>query len=550
MNWFLGFLFLSTIWYLYNRYSTKKRFLKFKKYLIKNWGTPNNTTYYNFYSVSRYFENTKKQIDTFQIIDDKTADDLGIDALFKFLNRTTSKIGEQYLYYKLRTIKSVKQLNSFSTLTQFFEKNAKTRLDCQIILSKLSKIEAYNLESLIHDKRIEKPKSLWFIKLLSALSITTIISSFFYPISILLLLPIFSLNLFFHYKNKGNINYYIDGVSQLSKSLKVSKKLAQIPALNAQFKNTTFIEKINAIKLKTEFISFDNYLNNEFIAIWWFLTELFKIAFNLEIIVFFSFIDAINKEQKSIEAMFQFIGKIDAAISIASVKSENKSICSPVFTLEKKIKAKAIYHPLIENCIPNRLKLKNNSLLLTGSNMSGKTTFIRTIGINSLLAQTFYICFAENYTAPFFKIHSAIRISDDLLKDTSYYLEEVLTIKKLVDTSNSQYNNLFILDEIFKGTNTIERISGGKAILEYLNSEKNIVLVSTHDIELTQLLETKNYTLFHFNEQIVNNELFFDYQLKKGKLKTRNAIKILELNNYPSEIISNAKNTQKAFFKS
>ena len=183
-------------------------------------------------------------------------------------------------------------------------------------------------------------------------------------------------------------------------------------------------------------------------------------------------------------------------------------------------------------------------MLLTGSNMSGKTTFIRTMAINSILAQSLNICFAETYTAPYLKIYSSIRITDDLLEDTSYYLEEVLSIKKLLEASKSNDPCLFVLDEIFKGTNTIERISGGKAILSFLNKKNHTVLVSTHDIELTSLLEVENYELYHFSEQIEGDALIFDYKLKNGKLKTRNAIKILELFNYPDEIITDARKTE------
>jgi DNA mismatch repair ATPase MutS len=187
-------------------------------------------------------------------------------------------------------------------------------------------------------------------------------------------------------------------------------------------------------------------------------------------------------------------------------------------------------------------------MLLTGSNMSGKTTFIRTVAINSILAQTLNCCFAKSYNAPFYKIYSSIRITDDLLENTSYYLQEVLTVKELIDASNDKSPCLFVLDEIFKGTNTIERISGGKAILSYLNKINHTVLVSTHDIELTALLEKDNYDLYHFSEQIENNNLFFDHKIKAGKLKTRNAIKILDLYKYPSEIIKEAKEIELCYF--
>jgi DNA mismatch repair ATPase MutS len=246
--------------------------------------------------------------------------------------------------------------------------------------------------------------------------------------------------------------------------------------------------------------------------------------------------------------MFLFIGEIDAAISTASLKSGSYKICSPTFSDKNELFVQEVYHPLIDNCITNNFNLSGKSMLLTGSNMSGKTTFIRTVAINSLLAQTLHICFATVYTAPFYKIYSSIRITDDLLDNTSYYLQEVLNIKELIDVSKDSSPCLFVLDEIFKGTNTVERISGGKAILSFLNKKNHTVLVSTHDIELTELLEKDTYELFHFSEQIENNSLYFDHKLKGGKLTTRNAIKILDLYKYPPEIIKNAKETEINYF--
>ncbi|WP_223269259.1 MULTISPECIES: MutS-related protein [unclassified Polaribacter] len=264
--------------------------------------------------------------------------------------------------------------------------------------------------------------------------------------------------------------------------------------------------------------------------------------------MFYSFLDAITKEKKSIEDLFIFIGNIDVAISTASLKFGNLKICTPTFNDHHEINAQNIHHPLIENCISNTIQLLDKSMLLTGSNMSGKSTFIRTIAVNSILAQAFNFCFASAYNAPFYKVYSSIRITDDLLDHTSYYLQEVLNIKELIDASNDDNPCLFILDELFKGTNTIERISGGKAILSYLNKTQHTVLVSTHDIELTELLRQDHYELFHFSEQIEDHELFFDHKLKKGSLKTRNALKILELYKYPSSIITEAKKVEKNYF--
>ncbi|WP_233269991.1 MutS-related protein [Polaribacter sp. L3A8] len=363
-------------------------------------------------------------------------------------------------------------------------------------------------------------------------------------------MPVFSANLFFHYKNKHSVAYYLNGVNQLSRTLKISQKLAKNPEIVTHFKNLSFIDDMKSIKFKTEFIAFEKNISDEILFFFcFFFAESIKILFNVEYLVFYSFLDAITKKRKSIEDLFLFIGKIDAAISTASLKSGNLKICIPTFNDINELKVNGIYHPLIDNCITNDTHLLNKSMLLTGSNMSGKTTFIRTVAINSILAQTLNLCFAQSYTAPFYKIHSSIRITDDLLENTSYYLQEVLTIKELIEASKATTPCLFVLDEIFKGTtNTIERVSGGKAILSYLNKKNHTVLVSTHDIELTELLVEDNYDLYHFSEEIEENNLFFDHKIKQGKLKTRNAIKILDLYKYPSEIIKEAKEIEANYF--
>jgi len=140
---------------------------------------------------------------------------------------------------------------------------------------------------------------------------------------------------------------------------------------------------------------------------------------------------------------------------------------------------------------------------------------------------------------PKVRVFSAIRISDDLMNDRSYYFEEVMTIKEMIVESKSGDLNLFLLDELFKGTNTVERISAGKAVLSSLNDENNIVFVSTHDIELADLLKDE-YDLYHFSEMVDHKTVAFDYKLKEGKLKTRNAIRILQINDYPESIIKEA----------
>jgi len=540
MNILLIILIIIIVAYLIFEYAKKKRISNLMQDLSDNWGKPKKDNYFNFKIISRYFDNTDSKFNAFHIISDKTKHDLDLDDLFEYIDRTSSKIGQQYLYYKIRTVGSPQELTDFGNLTNEFHRDIELRKKCQIALSQINSGKSYDLESLINDKPIDTPGYLKYLYLTSFLNMFLLIGGFFNPALFVFIIPVFIFNMVFHYKNKAVINYYLNGIVQLLKSLKVAKSLASHKVIHKYFDDFSFIKNIEKIKSKTMFVSLEKNFDNELTSIFWLLFELIKILFNVEILVFYSFINSIKTQKQSIEAMYIFIGELDSAISTASLKDDILTTCTPTFSLEKNISFKEIKHPLIENCISNDLDLNKNSMLLTGSNMSGKTTFIRTVAINSLLSQTLNLCFAKEFSAPFSKLYTSIRITDDLSQKTSYYLEEVLTAKELIDASQNDSPCLFILDEIFKGTNTIERISAGKAILSYLNKGKNIVFVSTHDIELTELLKKDDYLLYHFSETIENDKLYFDHKLKQGKLKTYNAIKILELHNYPSEIIKDA----------
>ncbi len=547
MIWILILIIPIILVYLFKLYLKKKE-LKNLDALKENWGKPKENEYFNFSYIEQYFLNTNKKKHSFHNISEQTNKDLDLNQIFKYIDRTSSKIGQQYLYFKIRTIEKKEVLSEFDKLVKIFENDEKLRISCQIELSKLNKSSSYDLEKLVNDIAIEKPRYHKVLIPLSLVSIFSIIIGFFNPVFFLFLIPLFIVNVVLHYKTKNYISYYLSAVSQLNTGLKVCKNLVLNKDIKSHFTDLSFIKVINKIRLKTSFISFEKKMDNEFAALLWMFLELVKIQFNIESIIFYSFIDDIIARNKSIDNLFCFIGEIDSAISTASVKYKNNNICKPLFVDAKEISIKNIIHPLIENCIPNDIQLNNNSLLLTGSNMSGKTTFIRTVAINSILAQTLGFAFAKEFSIPFYKVLSSIKIEDDLIEDTSYYLKEVLTINEFIEFANGEYPCLFVLDEIFKGTNTVERISGGKAILSYLNKKENFVFVSTHDIELAELLVNENFDLYHFSEKIENNELFFDHKLKKGKLKTRNAIKILELYNYPKEIIADARKIEKENF--
>ncbi|ELM3672584.1 DNA mismatch repair protein MutS, partial [Flavobacterium psychrophilum] len=306
------------------------------------------------------------------------------------------------------------------------------------------------------------------------------------------------------------------------------------------FENIDFFEPLLKYEKTIKAIIIEKYFKNEYLLPFWLILELLKVSFNIEVILFNSLLQNINKHKEQMNDLYKFIGEIDSSISFVGFNLSGNHFCKPTFVNTKEIFVENLYHPIIPNCITNTLELKNKSMLLTGSNMSGKTTFVRALAINSIYSQTVNISFADSYKAPFFKIFSSIRTQDNINSNKSFYLDEVLTIKDFITSNNINEPHLFILDEIFKGTNTLERIAIGKAVLSFLNKQNNFVFVSTHDLELADLLVNDNFNLFHFSEDISDESLTFSHKLQKGKLQTRNAIRILGLYDYPNEIIDEA----------
>ncbi len=310
------------------------------------------------------------------------------------------------------------------------------------------------------------------------------------------------------------------------------------------------IKEVDSITNKLHWLKMDSLQNNEYLILFWFLIEIIKIVSLSEISTFHAVVDKIGSSRKAIEQLYLFIGELDMAISIASLRAGLPYYSQATFlSNQKELQVQSLYHPLVENCVANELHLKGKSLLLTGSNMSGKSTFIKAINLNLIAAQTINTSFTKAYTAPILGIATSIEISDDITSAKSYYMEEVETIGNLMELSNKPNSQfLFTIDEVFKGTNTIERISAAKAILSFLNQKQHLVLVSTHDIELTELLD-EYYDLYYFQESIENQNLSFDYTLKQGALKKKNAIAILELAGYPPTVIQEAKSIANKFEK-
>jgi len=225
---------------------------------------------------------------------------------------------------------------------------------------------------------------------------------------------------------------------------------------------------------------------------------------------------------------------------VASVRRGMRYCAKPHFVEEHGVlRAEKIGHPGLINPVCNDLAIEGKNIVITGSNMSGKSTFLRTLGLNAVLAQTFYMTMAKSYEASWFNVVTSISPEDDLEEGKSYYMAEATALLRMVKVVEDERCSLLLIDEIFRGTNPMERVAGASALLEYLSKRNCLVVVATHDQEITKNIEDQ-YDQYHFEEKVTKESLEFDYLIKPGPLTSPNGIRILDYLGYPEEIVEDA----------
>lgn len=235
------------------------------------------------------------------------------------------------------------------------------------------------------------------------------------------------------------------------------------------------------------------------------------------------------------ENYLNVIAELEALCSLAVIRYDNPNWSMPKIDDKKtRIIAENIGHPLLgEKRVCNSVKVEepHEVILITGSNMSGKSTFMRTIGINIILAYAGAPVCADIFNCSIMRLYTCMKTNDNLKEGISSFYAEMLKIKNIVEASKEGKPILFLLDEIFKGTNSKDRHTGAKILIKQLSRKGNIGFVSTHDIELGELEKESNSRVknYHFSEYYYDNKICFDYKIKMGVSNTRNAMYLMKL---------------------
>jgi DNA mismatch repair ATPase MutS len=246
--------------------------------------------------------------------------------------------------------------------------------------------------------------------------------------------------------------------------------------------------------------------------------------------------------EKDIPVWLEKLNELECYISLSNFAYLNPDYIFPEIEFKKKnnFETRSMGHPLIKRskkvCNDFSFTKDNEILIITGSNMSGKSTFLKTIGINLCLAHGGAPVNAAYFRTSLYELFTCIKVNDSVADGISYFYAEVKRLKELLDEFENEKHleMFFLIDEIFKGTNNKERLTGSRSYIKKLSQLNGTGAVTTHDLELINLAdEIPSITNYHFREDIIDGKMVFDYKIHNGPCPTTNALKIMELSGLP-----------------
>ena len=523
-------------------FNYKKSEKAFTQKLYKEYGVLQSKEYKpgQLEVISHYFKKHKEGF----CIDDITWNDLNLDEVFKKMNYTHSAAGEEYLYYVLRKpcMEETELLNR-EKIIDFFSSHPDDRVAYQLIYNKLGRTGKYSIyDYLDYLDELGNRSNLhhYFALILLLISIGIMFVNI--PFGLVAFGIIMVYNNVSYFKVKNEIDPYITSFAYIFRLLTAVRKLQEhrTKALEEEF---DLLKKcsnsMNGFKTGSFLLMSNGRMSGSGNPLD-ILLDFIRMGFHLDLIKFNQMLTEVRKHIKEIDQMISIVGKIEAMIAIGEYRASLKQYCIPEFVKEMEITAKSMYHPLLENPVKNNLNTKR-SVLITGSNASGKSTFLKTVALNGIFAQTIHTCLAAHYSGSIFRIISSMSLRDDVQSGESYYMVEIRALKRIMDIIKEEGPPvLCFVDEVLRGTNTVERIAASTQILKNMSVQNCLCFAATHDIELTYLLE-KIYNNYHFSEEIEEDDIYFTYKIINGRAQTRNAIKLLGIMGFSTKIIDVAE---------
>lgn len=488
---------------------------------------------YRFSTLSSYWEHLPREEGD---VDALTWDDLGMEDVLEQLDICQSLVGSSCLYAALHRPAGAETLVSRARLRGVME-DEEVRVPVQLALARLGKRTGTDLPGLLLESeqyQLENPRQY------TLYALAPLAGFLLLPLSVqgglLVMLAAFANNVYQYHRAQKQLETRLESVSYLVSMLRCAEELCKklessAPEYAANLRWA--LTEAGKVGLNTSLLGAspqsDLYM----------MTQLLGMFTLLPVVQYCRAILRIEQRREPLHEIYRLVGEAELAVCAASLCEWSAVWCEPEFSRGKlEIEVEDLVHPLLEQPVPNSAHI-TGGLLLTGSNASGKSTFLRALGVNLILGQTLGVCTARRMRMTPAPVLSSMAVSDNLSGGESYFVAEIRSMRRLVRWAEQGKAAYCFVDEILKGTNTAERVAAACAVLRYLRGTSCMCMAATHDLELASLLDGE-YENHHFCEQVTKGKILFDYRLKDGPCTTRNAILLLEREGFPACILDQA----------
>jgi MutS-like protein len=443
--------------------------------LRAEWACPRNRSR-DMEAISDFF---RSQDAAGRSLDDRTWNDLLLDDVFAHIDRTESSVGQQVLYQRLRS--APRSLGAFEALIARAVDDADRRERAQAALARLHDSSGYYVHRLARPDALDRRWWHVVFPLWSAAVVLTLSLAFVWPKLLLVAVLGFVVNFAIRIATGRRVGREIDSFRQVGPLLSSAHALTALGTeetaeiTGSLPTNLVALRRLGAI---ARWVSRDPLTTPDLVFA---ALEYLNVLLLMDANALYFAGRELQSRAPHLLSVIEAVGEIDAAIAIASFRTGARRWTRPrLVAPDAPAVLTDLCHPLIDEAVPNSIALAPpHGVLVTGSNMSGKSTFLRTVGVNVVLAQTINTCLARAYEAPVYQVRSCIGRTDDLLAGKSYFLVEVESVLALVSASEHHEPHLFIFDELFRGTNAVERIAAAEAVLGELigGGKPHVVLV-------------------------------------------------------------------------
>jgi len=492
-------------------------------------------------------------------VDDRTWTDLGMDGLLERVDVSCTVSGSNELHRILRhALPPIRAVEERAQRSERFTSEQAYREAIAGVLAGIGEERDADPAQLLWGDGAQRNRLFPLFVSMSLLAVMSIVITAAFSLStgLVMIVVTFLINMWIYYRKARHISVFIPALRILSRMISAAGRLPGLQEVQRTAAGARGAFRLLLTGAPSPVPS----LGGDIIEM---LFLYVKIYFQVDLLAYERIVSHIVTNRDDYRALYHAVGSLDAAFALASYRAARRQSCTALpdgttapgdmastpratgpdaedpsrsSARPRTLAVVDIYHPLIEDAVANTVTLTVPGAIVTGTNMAGKSTFLRTIGISVLFAQTAGFAFAREYRAPRFRVISSIEKHDDLAEGKSFYYDEAERIYRMIEEVRTDVPALLLIDELLAGTNSLERESASIAILHYLADRNALTIAATHDVTIAGGVQDR-YSLYYFTDGADENGLTFDYRIQEGVVRTRNAIKLLRLIGYPEDVI-------------